>query len=209
MEINSRILSLPPVVQYYDLVGKVKVKPLTKLQDYKTEVENKIYEYLDNRNGSTQKIYKSDLIKFFTDMDDTLAANVDIKVSDIVKSSAIKYSWGNPNITGVTTSYGRFSMSQNPNLESAKNYGPSITIQNQTIGTKNWINSINVTLRDLYNSEVDPRNIDNKRMTIKMINRYYTDKSLKTLTSKTETYIIKVNGITIDEDYLQYVHKTL
>lgn len=34
-----------------------------------------------------------------------------------------------------------------------------------------------------------------------MINRYYTDKSLKTLTSKTETYIIKVNGITIDEDY--------
>lgn len=201
MEINSRILSLPPVVQYYDLVGKVKVKPLTKLQDYKTEVENKIYEYLDNRNGSTQKIYKSDLIKFFTDMDDTLAANVDIKVSDIVKSSAIKYSWGNPNITGVTTSYGRFSMGQNPNLESAKNYGPSITIQNQTIGTKNWINSINVTLRDLYNSEVDPRNFDNKRMTIKMINRYYTDKSLKTLTSKTETYIIKVNGITIDEDY--------
>lgn len=201
MEINSRILSLPPVVQYFDLVGKVKVKPLTKLQDYKTTLENKIYEYLDNRNGTTQKIYKSELIKFFNDHEDTLSADVDIRVSDIVKSSAIQYSWGNPNVIGMSTSYGKFSFAQNPNLESAKNYGVSITLQNQKIGTKNWINSINVSSRDLYNSEIDSSAFLNKRMTIKMINRYYTDAAKTKLTTKTENYIIKVDGIVNEEDY--------
>ena len=46
------------MVQYFDLVGRAKVKSNTKLQEYKTNIENKIYEYLDNRNGTTQKIYK-------------------------------------------------------------------------------------------------------------------------------------------------------
>ena len=44
MIINSKLYSFPPIGQYYDVVGTVTVNSLSKLQEYKRDVENEIYK---------------------------------------------------------------------------------------------------------------------------------------------------------------------
>lgn len=96
MIIGSKIFSLPPIVQYYDVVGTVTVNSLSKMQEYKREVENKIYKWLEENCNFNKKIYKSDIIKFFNEREETKAVNLDIRVSDIIKSNHVKYNFRLP-----------------------------------------------------------------------------------------------------------------
>lgn len=91
MIINSKLYSFPPVVQYYDVVGTVTVNSLSKLQSYKREVENKIYEWLEENSNFRQKIYKSDIVRFFNEREETKAVDLDIRVSDIIKTKDLNY----------------------------------------------------------------------------------------------------------------------
>lgn len=85
---NTILYSLPPFMQYFDIVGDVKVKPLTKdIDAYKLKMSNKIYKYLNELSTSSREIYKADIIKLYMDDPDTEAANIDIKVSSIVAPS--------------------------------------------------------------------------------------------------------------------------
>lgn len=93
MIINSKLYSFPPIVQYYDVVGTVTVNSLSKLQEYKRDVENEIYKWLDNNCNFGTKIYKSDIVKFFTKRIETTNVDLDIRVSDIIKSQDITYSF--------------------------------------------------------------------------------------------------------------------
>lgn len=188
MEINSRILSIPPMVQYFDLVGRAKVKSNTKLQEYKTNIENKIYEYLDNRNGTTQKIYKSDLIKFYTDEEDTLNVDLDLKVSSIIRADAIQYHWENPTITGQTTAYGAGYLTQDTSLDSLAQFNHSPQLAQQEWGP-NWRNVIRVTQKDLYNAFLDPKMLEGCRVLIQLTNIYKNNQK------KDEEYIIKVDKV--------------
>mgnify|MGYP003417320037 CR=1 FL=1 len=93
MIIGSKLFSLPPIVQYYDVVGTVTVNSLSKMQEYKRDVENKIYKWLEENCNFNTKIYKSDIIKFFNEREETKSVNLDIRVSDIIKSNFIKYNF--------------------------------------------------------------------------------------------------------------------
>ena len=93
MLINSKLVSLPPIVQYYDVVGTVSVNSLSNLEEYKRTVENDIYKWLDNNCNFNQKIYKSDIIKFFNKHKETTNVDLNIKVSDIIKSKSIKFEY--------------------------------------------------------------------------------------------------------------------
>ena len=93
MIIGSKLFSLPPIVQYYDVVGTVTINSLSKMQEYKRDVENKIYKWLEENCNFNTKIYKSDIIKFFNEREETKAVNLDIRISDIIKSNAIKYNF--------------------------------------------------------------------------------------------------------------------
>lgn len=187
MEMNSRILSMPPIVQYFDIVGKVKVKPLTKLQDYKTAVENKIYEYLDNRNGTTQKIYKSDIIKFFNDMEYTKAVDIDIKVSDIVKSDNLCYTWAcGPDIVPPVQ---YCSLIQNVETSTARAVGATKKLINDALNTENWFSAINLNLTDYYSDDIDYTALENKRMKVEFEN---IDKQGNI---RVDTVIMKIDSI--------------
>ena len=91
MIMNSKMYSFPPIVQYYDVVGTVTVNSLSKLQEYKRDVENEIYKWLDNNCNFGTKIYKSDIVKFFNSRPETSFVDLDIRVSDIIKAQDIKY----------------------------------------------------------------------------------------------------------------------
>jgi hypothetical protein len=88
---NSKLYSFPPIVQYYDVVGTVNVDSLSKIQEYKREVENEIYQWLDNNCSFGTKIFKSDIVKFFNKRPETSYVDLDIRVSDIIKAQDVKY----------------------------------------------------------------------------------------------------------------------
>ena len=87
MMLGTKIYAMPPFVQYYDVVGTVEIDSLAKLQDYKIEVENKIYEWLEESTTFGTPIYKASLIKFFNERPETKSVNLDIKVSDLIKAT--------------------------------------------------------------------------------------------------------------------------
>jgi hypothetical protein len=91
MIMNSKLYSFPPIVQYYDVVGSVSVNSLSKLQEYKREVENEIYKWLDNNCNFGTKIYKSDIVKFFNKRPETSYVDLDIRVSDIIKAQDVSF----------------------------------------------------------------------------------------------------------------------
>lgn len=86
MMIGYKVFSMPPFVQYYDVCGSVEVDSFSKLSSYKTEVENKIYEWLADNVSYKTPVYKSDILKFFTDRTETKSVDLDIKVSELIKS---------------------------------------------------------------------------------------------------------------------------
>lgn len=92
-EILSRQFSLPPYVQYFDAVGTVYVNDLTDIEEYTTEMKNKVYEYLDNKLSTDRKIYRSEIIKLYNEHPSTIAADIDFKISDIVKSGSKQFKW--------------------------------------------------------------------------------------------------------------------
>ena len=93
MIMNSKLYSFPPIVQYYDVVGTVTVNSLSKLQEYKRDVENEIYKWLDNNCNFGTKIYKSDIVKFFNKRPETSYVDLDIRVSDIIKAQDVTYNY--------------------------------------------------------------------------------------------------------------------
>lgn len=110
-EINSVILSLPPYIQYFDAVGTVYVKPLTDIEAYMIEMQNRVYEYLDSRVSTHKKIYKSEIIKLYNEHPATISTDIDFKISEIIKSNVKEYYW-------TKTSTPAFEFKQDKSLES-------------------------------------------------------------------------------------------
>lgn len=110
-EINSVILSLPPYIQYFDAVGTVYVKPLTDIEKYMNEMQNRVYEYLDSRVSTHKKIYKSEIIKLYNEHPATVSTDIDFKISEIIKSDVKDYYWSK-------TSTPSFEFKQDKSLES-------------------------------------------------------------------------------------------
>ena len=110
-EINSVILSLPPYIQYFDAVGTVYVKPLTDIEKYMNDMQNRVYEYLDSRVSTHKKIYKSEIIKLYNEHPATISTDIDFKISELIKSDVKEYYW-------TKTSTPAFEFKQDKSLES-------------------------------------------------------------------------------------------
>lgn len=87
-------ISIPPIVQYFDLVGTVEIDRTTNVADYQSEIESKIYKWLVDRQGFNNKIYKSDLIKLIYDNKSTRNVSVDLTPSTLTKDTADYYFFG-------------------------------------------------------------------------------------------------------------------
>lgn len=90
-------ISIPPIVQYFDLVGTVEIDRTTNVADYQSEIESKIYKWLVDRQGFNNKIYKSDVIKLIYDNKSTRNVSVDLTPSTITKDTANYFFFGDVN----------------------------------------------------------------------------------------------------------------
>ena len=93
IEVNSILLPMVPFVQYFDAVGTVYVDPLTDIEAYTKEMQNKVYEYLDQKLASDRRIYKSEIIDLYNKNDRTKAVDIDFKISSVIKSPATEFKW--------------------------------------------------------------------------------------------------------------------
>lgn len=153
-ELISRQFSLPPYVQYFDAVGTVYVNDLTDIEEYTKEMKNRVYEYLDNKLAKDRKIYRSEIIKLYNEHPDTIATDIDFKVSDIITSKPQNFRW-----TGkITNGYNPYdnalwTFKNNPDHEPSISLTPGmqgIVWNELTISKKD---SFGVTLTtDLFNN---------------------------------------------------------
>ena len=104
-------ISIPPIVQYFDLVGTVEIDRTTNVADYQSEIESKIYKWLVDRQGFNNKIYKSDLIKLIYDNKSTRNVSVDLTPSTITKDTANYFFFGD--VTEGATNEGTYITSIN------------------------------------------------------------------------------------------------
>lgn len=153
MIMNSKVFSMPPFVQYFDVVGTVEIESLAKLQDYKIKVENEIYEWLNDSTSFASKIYKADIMKFFTNRPETRAVNLDIKVSELIKGTenCLSYNISNRSFTQI--------YSVNKNLPGAPTYTYS--------GTNMNYNVITLPKVDSNGNELTVESLKNKNIKIK------------------------------------------
>lgn len=154
---GSKIYSFAPIVQYYDVVGNVSVDSLSKLQEYKIDVENEIYKWLDNNCNYGKKIYKSDIVKFFTKRPETSYVDVDIRVSDIIRQQDVKFSFP---ILSSTSTDSIFKYNINNDLNHTVDAADGNTKFNVIVLNKN----------ESSGNKISVDNIKNKSMIMTIIN---------------------------------------
>ena len=196
MEINSVILSVPPIIQYFDLVGTVKIKKSADPQTYQTKMKNKIYEYLDNLANKQREIYKSDLIGLYYEDEDTVSVDLDIKVSDIIKSDSFLYKWSK------NTAAQDYEFIENKSLDSytytletlcnndAANYALNYT-------QKGAFNQIKLPKSDSYTKSLTANMVDGKRIMLKFTTQHCYDG--KTVTDEDQSIIVRCEAYEDDE----------
>ena len=84
-------ICIPPIVQYFDLVGTVEIDRTSNVANYQNEVEGKIYKWLVDNQKFNNKIYKSDIIKMLYENAATKTVNVDMTPSSLTKDTADYY----------------------------------------------------------------------------------------------------------------------
>ena len=154
MIMNSKVFAMPPFVQYYDVVGTVEIDPLAKMSNYKREVENQIYEWLDEHTSFGSPIYKADILKFFSARNETKAINLDIKVSELIKGqeNILSYNISNKTYTQI--------YSLNKNL-------PGAPIYNNTGNNANY-NVITLPNTDSNGNKINAEMLRNKNLKIRL-----------------------------------------
>lgn len=162
MIMNSRLFSMPPFVQYYDVVGTVEIDTLAKMSEYKREVENQVYEWLDDCSSFGTPIYKADILKFFANRNETKAINLDIKVSELIK--------GNENVLSYNISNKTFTQiySLNKNL-------PGSSVYNNTGNDVNY-NVITIPKTDSNGNVITASALKNKNIKIRCYTYNSADK---------------------------------
>lgn len=149
-EINSVILSLPPYIQYFDAVGTVYVKPLTDIEKYMNEMQNRVYEYLDSRVSTHKKIYKSEIIKLYNEHPATISTDIDFKISELIKSDVKEYYW-------TKTSTPTFEFKQDKSLESYTSVINTYTEKDEQLIAqygKGWWNVLKLPNIDTYGNKM-------------------------------------------------------
>lgn len=96
-------ISIPPIVQYFDLVGSVEIDRTTNVAQYQQDIESKIYKWLVDNQKFNNKIYKSDIIKMIYDNASTKSVNVDLTPSSLTKDTRDFYRFDNVSFDSTDT----------------------------------------------------------------------------------------------------------
>lgn len=83
---NTKCYSLPPILQYFDLVGTVYINRLTNVADFQERLEKKIYKWLDDNVTFNRMIYLSEFYKLIQEeKSDVSRCVLDLKCSGLLK----------------------------------------------------------------------------------------------------------------------------
>lgn len=181
LPMNTTLLSMPPFIHYFDLVGSVNVKPTTDMQEYNLRLKNKIYSYLNTKSKETQKVYKSDLIKIYADDPDTLNVDIDIKVSSLIKAPEQTFTWSTEYKT-ILEDYRQTLVLDTtlPNFEPIKALGNDARAR--------YFNQIKLQPSDDIGKKITEAMANNSRMELKFI---FTDGFIAPYTLSNEAIITK------------------
>ena len=194
MEVNSILMPMVTFLQYFDIVGTVYVDPLTDIAEYTQDMKNKVYEYLDQKLATDRKIYKSEIIDLYNKNDKTKAVNIDIKISDIVRSSAMTYKWSGSFNTD-------FKLKQNKQLSSYINDSASTEI-NGIINKygKGWWNEIDISKVDQNGNTLNAAMFKDRKTEFNIKFACYNNNS-KSFYKEVKTYSLKCD-VTEDDNYI-------
>lgn len=124
---NTRCYSIPPILQYFDLVGTVYINRLTNVADFQDRLEKKIYKWLDDNVTFNKKIYLSEFYKLIQEeTSDVSRCVLDLKCSGLLKGDE------------VTDEY---QYAENDNIEKCQ-YLCSVSIDGSDDNQKKFIDSI-------------------------------------------------------------------
>lgn len=197
LEINSILMPMTPFLQYFDIVGTVYVDPLTDIAEYTNEMKNIVYEYLDQKAATERKIYKSEIIDLYNKHERTKAVDIDIKVSEIVKSNTMKFNW-----SGSFNS--DFRILQETDLDSYKDSAMDPDgIVNQRLG---WWNKIAISKIDQNGNPLTEELFKNRQIVynIKFLNKHTSNNT--SMTIQTISYVLKCD-VSSDENQI-YLYPT-
>lgn len=88
MLLNTNLISVAPIFHYYDVVGTVVIDKHKDMATYASEVEEKLYNWLNTNVTFNTPIYKSDISNKLHELLATKKTNIDIKVSSIVAENS-------------------------------------------------------------------------------------------------------------------------
>ena len=91
MMMNSKLVSMPPLFHYYDVVGDVQVDRHVDMAEYQAELENSIYRWLSENTTFKTPIFKSDIVNKILENPSSKRVNIDIKVSEWIKGEEHTY----------------------------------------------------------------------------------------------------------------------
>jgi len=114
--LGEKMIAIPPIIQYYDLIGKIEIGRKTNMDTYKRAIEGAIYSWLKENCYFNNKIYKNDIVKLIYDNDSTKRVNIDIIPSGLIRSQKLTYKFtdfsSSQNSNGQGTGYREFIISQ-------------------------------------------------------------------------------------------------
>lgn len=182
-EINTVLLSIPPYIQYFDVVGTVYVKPLTDIESYMNDMKNRVYEYLDSRVAKHQEIYKSEIAKLYNEHPATVSTDIDFKISDIVKSRPMNYEW-RKNISP-------YEFTQDKTLDSYKAARNTVNTDEkfeEQYG-KHWWNVLKISKLDSMGHKLSPKMFENRNIILVLNDKTHTNYNFSASVSSDDTYI--------------------
>lgn len=91
MLMNTKLISMPPVFHYYDVVGDVLVDRHVDMSSFKLDLENRIYSWLSSNTDFKSQIFKSDITTKILSTAGAKRANIDIRVSDLIKGESVSH----------------------------------------------------------------------------------------------------------------------
>jgi hypothetical protein len=91
MIMNSKLISMPPLFHYYDVVGEVLVDRHIDMAEFQENLENSLYKWLSENATFKSPIFKSDIVSRILDNEAAKRANIDIKVSELIKGEEHTY----------------------------------------------------------------------------------------------------------------------
>ena len=99
MMLNTKLISLPPLFHYFDVVGDIIVDRHVDMAEFKEELENSIYAWLSRNVTFKSKIFKSDIVNLILQNPSSKRVNIDIKVSELIKGDQKTYRFNPGTVT--------------------------------------------------------------------------------------------------------------